>query len=100
MNLNRVFIFLILIISFVWLVVPFTMAVLWSLVDPSEPWTADKIFPPVMSFYRWNYMWENSNLKEALLVTGGSKQNSKIQKKIFFPLIDSMDSLGFKKINS
>ena len=66
-NLNRVFILLILIISFVWLVVPFTMAVLWSLVDPSEPWTVDKIFPPVMSFYRWNYMWENSNLKEALL---------------------------------
>ena len=59
---------LILIISFVWLVVPFTMAVLWSLVDPSEPWTADKIFPPVMSFYRWDYMWENSNLKENKLI--------------------------------
>ena len=67
-NLNRVFILLILILSFVWLVVPFTMAVLWSLVDPSEPWTADKIFPPVMSFYRWNYMWENSNLKKHFLI--------------------------------
>ena len=66
-NLNKVFIFLILIISIIWLVVPFTMAILWSLVDPSEPWTVDKLLPPVISFYRWNYMWENSNLKEALL---------------------------------
>ena len=66
-RLNRLFIFLILLISFIWLVVPFTMAILWSLVDPSEPWTVDRIFPPVVSFYRWNYMWENSNLKEALL---------------------------------
>ena len=66
-NLNKVFIFLILIISFIWLVGPFTMAILWSLVDPSEPWTVDKLLPPVISLYRWNYMWENSNLKEALL---------------------------------
>ena len=66
-NLNRVFIFLILIISFIWLVVPFTMAILWSLVDPSEPWTVDKVAPPVMSFYRWTYMWESSNLKNALI---------------------------------
>jgi putative spermidine/putrescine transport system permease protein len=42
------------------------MAILWSLVDPAEPWTVDKLIPPQMSFYRWTYMWENSSLKQAL----------------------------------
>jgi putative spermidine/putrescine transport system permease protein len=55
-----------LLVCVIWLVVPFTMAVLWSLVDPAEPWTPDYLLPPVMSFYRWVYMWENSLLKQAL----------------------------------
>jgi putative spermidine/putrescine transport system permease protein len=54
------------VIGVVWLAVPFIMAILWSLVDPSEPWTVDRVAPPVMSFYRWTYMWESSNLKSAL----------------------------------
>ncbi|MGR3290994.1 MAG: ABC transporter permease [Paracoccaceae bacterium] len=49
-----------------WLIIPFTMAVLWSLVDPAEPWTADKLLPPVISGYRWQHMWVNSSLKPAL----------------------------------
>lgn len=53
----------------VWLVIPFVMAVLWSLVDPSEPWTADRILPPVISLYRWSDMWNNSSLKSALLTS-------------------------------
>jgi putative spermidine/putrescine transport system permease protein len=50
----------------IWLIIPFTMAVLWSLVDPAEPWTADKLLPPVISGYRWQHMWANSSLKSAL----------------------------------
>lgn len=53
----------------VWLVIPFVMAVLWSLVDPSEPWTADRLLPPVISLYRWSDMWNNSSLKSALLTS-------------------------------
>ncbi len=56
-----------LVICSIWLVVPFVMAILWSLVDPSEPWTPDKILPPAMSFYRWSNLWENSSLKVALV---------------------------------
>ncbi|MEO0989733.1 MAG: ABC transporter permease subunit [Pseudomonadota bacterium] len=67
--LNRALLLLLLIVCAIWLVVPFTMAVLWSLVDPSEPWTADKLIPPVMSFYRWQDMWQNSLLKQALLAS-------------------------------
>lgn len=65
--LNKVFISLFFLIGIIWLLVPFMMAVLWSLVDPSEPWTVEKILPPEMSFYRWSYMWESSNLKNALI---------------------------------
>jgi len=64
--LDRVLLMALLIVCTIWLVVPFGMAILWSLVDPSEPWTADRLLPPAMSFYRWTDMWENSSLKQAL----------------------------------
>jgi putative spermidine/putrescine transport system permease protein len=64
--LNRVLLVALLVVCIVWLVVPFGMAILWSLVDPSQPWTADRILPPAMSFYRWVDMWQNSSLKQAL----------------------------------
>lgn len=65
--INRALLIALLVICAIWLIVPFTMAVLWSLVDPSEPWTADRLLPPVLSFYRWKDMWVNSGLKQALL---------------------------------
>lgn len=64
--INRVLLAALLVVCIVWLVVPFGMAILWSLVDPSEPWTADRVLPPAMSFYRWVDMWQNSSLKQAL----------------------------------
>ena len=64
--LNRVLMGALLVVCVIWLIVPFTLAVLWSLVDPAEPWTADRLWPPVMSFYRWEHMWTNSNLRVAL----------------------------------
>ncbi len=66
-RINRILVVSLLAVCTLWLLVPFTMAVLWSLVDPSEPWTADKILPPAMSFYRWVDMWENSSLSSALV---------------------------------
>lgn len=68
-NLNSVLIASLLVVVALWLAIPFGMAVLWSLVDPVEPWTADKLLPPVMSFYRWVDLWENSLLKPALLTS-------------------------------
>lgn len=65
--LNRGLLMLLLTICALWLVIPFTMAILWSLVDPVEPWTADKVLPPVMSFFRWQNMWQNSSLQFALV---------------------------------
>lgn len=66
---NQILLVLLVTISVIWLVVPFVMAVLWSLVDPAEPWTPDNLLPPVMSFYRWIYVWENSLLKPALVTS-------------------------------
>lgn len=66
-RLNSMLMALVVGVAFIWLAIPFTMAVLWSLVDPVEPWTADKLLPPAMSFYRWTDMWENSSLKSALV---------------------------------
>lgn len=68
-QLNTVLIAVLLVVFTIWLVIPFIMAVLWSLVDPSQPWTADQLLPPVMSFYRWTDLWENSSLKTALITS-------------------------------
>ncbi|MFV0384065.1 ABC transporter permease [Paracoccus sp. (in: a-proteobacteria)] len=67
--LNRALFLLLIFGAFIWLVLPFSQAILWSLVDPSQPWTADKLLPPVMSFYRWTDMWQNSLLKQALVTS-------------------------------
>ena len=64
--INRILVWALVAIGALWLIIPFTMAVLWSLVDPSAPWTADMLLPPEMSFYRWQHMWVNSSLKVAL----------------------------------
>jgi putative spermidine/putrescine transport system permease protein len=65
-RVNQVLMILLLVVSVTWLVVPFVLAVLWSVVDPAQPWMPNQPLPPVMSFYRWTYMWENSLLKQAL----------------------------------
>jgi len=66
-RLNQILLVLLVSLTAIWLIIPFSMAILWSLVDPAEPWTADKLVPPVMSFYRWRDMWENSSLQTALV---------------------------------
>lgn len=68
-RLNNILMGFLIAACFVWLVIPFAMAILWSLVDPSEPWTPDRIVPPVMSFYRWVNLWENSALQPALVTS-------------------------------
>lgn len=68
-RLNTILMSLVVATAFIWLIIPFAMAVLWSLVDPSAPWTADLLLPPAMSFARWSNMWENSALQSALVTS-------------------------------
>jgi len=58
---------LLLVVIFIWLIVPFVLAVLWSLVDPSYSWSYPDIFPKVLSFRRWVQIWQTTTLKQSLL---------------------------------
>ncbi|WP_439328140.1 ABC transporter permease [Lonepinella sp. BR2357] len=53
--------------NLIWLVVPFFMAGLWSLVDPDHPWSYPDILPQSLSFERWVNVWQNTSLPEAML---------------------------------
>ncbi|MCO7987431.1 ABC transporter permease [Escherichia fergusonii] len=55
-----------LIANFVWLGLPFGMAILWSLVDPDHPWSYPDLFPQVLSFNRWLLVWDKTSLSHAL----------------------------------
>lgn len=50
-----------------WIVIPFAMALMWSMVDPGTSWSYPDILPPALSFERWRIMWETSSLKIAML---------------------------------
>lgn len=52
--------------NFIWIGIPIIMAVLWSLVDPDYPWSYPQLFPEVLSFGRWTYMWEYTSLAESI----------------------------------
>ncbi|HBO38120.1 MAG TPA: spermidine/putrescine ABC transporter permease [Pasteurellaceae bacterium] len=54
------------VINFLWLFLPFLMAGLWSLVDPAQPWSYPDILPPSLSLQRWQMVWENTSLPEAM----------------------------------
>lgn len=64
--LNRVLMGALLIICTIWLIVPFAMAVLWSLVDPETGWTYPDVLPPSLSLTRWVDVWTTTALPQAL----------------------------------
>ena len=66
-KLNKIFLYLFLGLAFIWLFVPFSMALLWSLVDPSVSWSYPDIFPKKLSLQRWFDMWETTSLSTAML---------------------------------
>lgn len=65
--LNRVLMTLLVVVAIVWLVIPFALAVLWSLVDPAHPWSYPDVLPPVLSFQRWINVWNTTTLPQALV---------------------------------
>nr|WP_314740270.1 ABC transporter permease [uncultured Haemophilus sp.] len=50
----------------IWLVIPFLMAGLWSLVDHDHPWSYPDILPQSLSFERWVSVWNDTALPEAM----------------------------------
>ncbi|MGY5540564.1 MULTISPECIES: ABC transporter permease [Vibrio] len=65
-KVTKISLFFFFIVNFIWIGIPIIMAVLWSLVDPDHPWAYPQLFPEVLSFGRWSYMWENTSLAEAI----------------------------------
>ncbi|ACS85666.1 ABC transporter permease [Musicola paradisiaca] len=64
---NRVLLVALLLLGVVWMVLPFAMAILWSLVDPSHPWAYPDVLPRVLSLARWRLMWNSTSLPDAMI---------------------------------
>ncbi|MFC0179141.1 ABC transporter permease [Thorsellia kenyensis] len=64
---NKIVWIFFIVVNIIWLVIPFGMAVLWSLVDPNHPWSYPDLFPKVLSFNRWIDVWNKTALSTALM---------------------------------
>ncbi len=64
--LNRLLVALVVTVGAIWLLLPFMLAALWSLVDINHPWAYPDILPPVLSFSRWIEVWNTTGLPQAL----------------------------------
>jgi putative spermidine/putrescine transport system permease protein len=65
-TLNRVLMIVLMTACAIWLVVPFTMAVLWSMVDPQTGWEYPDLLPPSLTLLRWAEVWTTTALPQAL----------------------------------
>lgn len=65
-RINRILLVLLLTACTVWLVVPFSMAVLWSLVDPNTGWEYPDVLPPNLTYLRWVEVWNTTSLPQAI----------------------------------
>jgi putative spermidine/putrescine transport system permease protein len=57
---------LILALLIIWTAVPLFMAVMWSLVDPDNPWSPPAVLPPSLSLAQWEYVFQYSNIVGAV----------------------------------
>ncbi len=54
------------IVLILWVGIPILMAVMWSLVDPKNPWSFPDLFPPSFSLAQWKYVFDYTNIGRAL----------------------------------
>ena len=50
----------------VWTLVPLFMALMWSLVDPDNPWSPPAVLPPSLSLAQWIFVFKFSNVVSAV----------------------------------
>lgn len=65
--INRILLAVLFVVGILWLVIPFALAALWSLVDVNHPWAYPAMFPPVLSFSRWVEVWNTTALPQAMI---------------------------------
>lgn len=54
------------IVLILWVGIPILMAVMWSLVNPKNPWSYPNIFPPSFSLAQWKFVFDYTNIGRAL----------------------------------
>ncbi len=64
--IEKIMIWLALFIAIVSVIVPFLMAVLWSLVSMETPWSWPDLFPRRLALDRWSEVWQFTAIKDAL----------------------------------
>ena len=55
------------VVFFVWIVLPLSYSVLWSLVDPQKGWAYPNPLPEGLSLFTWKYIIKNANIGGAML---------------------------------
>jgi putative spermidine/putrescine transport system permease protein len=50
----------------IWTAVPLFMAVMWSLVNPDDPWSPPAVLPPSLSLAQWEYVFTYSEIVKAV----------------------------------
>ncbi len=53
-------------VQIIWVGIPIFMAVMWSLVDPANPWSFPDILPQSFSFEPWKFVFRYTNIVRAL----------------------------------
>ena len=54
------------IIFLAWIVLPMSMAFLWSAVNPDYPWSYPQPFPQNINFYHWGYVFQYTGILKAM----------------------------------
>nr|WP_271514310.1 ABC transporter permease [Flavimaricola sp.] len=64
--MNAILIVVLALVFFLWLVLPFGLAIIWSLVDPATGWEYPDVLPPRLTIVRWHEVWTTTALPQAL----------------------------------
>jgi len=57
---------LFILVQIVWIGLPILMAVMWSLVSGKHSWSYPDMFPPVLGWDPWIYVFKYTNIRRAL----------------------------------
>jgi putative spermidine/putrescine transport system permease protein len=69
LGLGRFVALLIIALLVIWTAVPLFMAVMWSLVNPDDPWSPPAVLPPSLSLAQWKYVFEFSEIGKAMITS-------------------------------
>jgi putative spermidine/putrescine transport system permease protein len=69
LGLARFLALLIIALLVVWTAVPLFMAVMWSLVNPDDPWSPPAVLPPSLSLAQWEYVFTYSEIVKAVMTS-------------------------------